>query len=144
MLPRIGKPAPAVSEFDSDPDLRISQSDSDRFPPPFPVMGKEPYSVRAGNVEVIRHCHADDAVNLGQRWGMNIEFAGVKRTGLRVALLALVLAFPFLGSRGIWEPDEGRYTNVAINMVESGDWLNPRRNDDVGHWTKRKTGVRVN
>ncbi len=67
---------------------------------------------------------------------MNIEFAGGKRTGLRVALLALVLAFPFLGSRGIWEPDEGRYTNVAINMVESGDWLNPRRNDDVGHWTK--------
>lgn len=67
---------------------------------------------------------------------MNVEFVVANRTGLWVALLALVLAFSFLGSRGIWEPDEGRYTNVAINMVESGEWLNPRRNEDVGHWTK--------
>jgi len=49
---------------------------------------------------------------------------------------ALLLAFTFLGSRGIWDPDEGRYTNVALNMLDSGDWLNPRRNDEVGHWTK--------
>lgn len=60
----------------------------------------------------------------------------VSRNRLWIALLALVLAFGFLGSRGIWDPDEGRYTNVAINMLDSGDWLNPRRNDDVGHWTK--------
>ncbi len=53
-----------------------------------------------------------------------------------IALLAIVLAFAFLGSRGIWDPDEGRYTNVALNMLDSGDWLNPRRNDEVGHWTK--------
>lgn len=55
---------------------------------------------------------------------------------LWIACLALVLALGFLGSRGIWDPDEGRYTNVAVNMLESGDWLNPRRNDEVGHWTK--------
>lgn len=53
-----------------------------------------------------------------------------------VAALILALAFTLLGSRGIWEPDEGRYTNVAVNMLESGDWMNPRRNDEVGHWTK--------
>ncbi|HEY4581397.1 MAG TPA: glycosyltransferase family 39 protein, partial [Lysobacter sp.] len=53
-----------------------------------------------------------------------------------IALLAVVLALAFLGSRGIWDPDEGRYTNVALNMLDSGDWLNPRRNDEVGHWTK--------
>jgi 4-amino-4-deoxy-L-arabinose transferase-like glycosyltransferase len=53
-----------------------------------------------------------------------------------IALLAVLLAFGFLGSRGIWDPDEGRYTNVALNMLDSGDWLEPRRNDDVGHWTK--------
>jgi 4-amino-4-deoxy-L-arabinose transferase-like glycosyltransferase len=52
------------------------------------------------------------------------------------ATLALVLAFSFLGTRGIWDPDEGRYTNVALNMLDSGDWLNPRRSDEVGHWTK--------
>ena len=55
---------------------------------------------------------------------------------LRVALLALTLALVFLGTRGIWDPDEGRYTNVALNMLDSGDWLNPRRNHEVGHWTK--------
>ncbi|MEO6365992.1 MAG: glycosyltransferase family 39 protein, partial [Luteimonas sp.] len=61
---------------------------------------------------------------------------GVSRHRLWIALLALVLAFGFLGTRGIWDPDEGRYTNVAINMLDSGDWLNPRRNEDIGHWTK--------
>lgn len=55
---------------------------------------------------------------------------------LWIVLMALALALGFLGSRGIWDPDEGRYTNVALNMLDSGDWLNPRRNDEVGHWTK--------
>lgn len=60
------------------------------------------------------------------------------RTRLVLHLFALVmmLGFAFLGTRGIWDPDEGRYTNVAVNMAESGDWLNPRRNDEIGHWTK--------
>ncbi len=60
----------------------------------------------------------------------------VSRNRLWIAMLALVLAFGFLGTRGIWDPDEGRYTNVAINMLDSGDWLNPRRNHETGHWTK--------
>lgn len=60
----------------------------------------------------------------------------LRTSGFRVAMLAIVLAFGFLGSRGIWDPDEGRYTNVALNMLDSGDWLNPRRNHEVGHWTK--------
>lgn len=55
---------------------------------------------------------------------------------LWVAMLAILLALGFLGSRGIWDTDEGRYTNVALNMLDSGDWLHPRRSDDVGHWTK--------
>lgn len=53
-----------------------------------------------------------------------------------IVLLALVLAFGFLGTRGIWDPDEGRYTNVALNMLDTGDWLNPQRSHEVGHWTK--------
>ncbi|WP_235565268.1 glycosyltransferase family 39 protein [Lysobacter sp. Root494] len=56
--------------------------------------------------------------------------------GFRITVLALVLALGFLGTRGIWDPDEGRYTNVALNMLDSGDWLNPHRSDEVGHWTK--------
>lgn len=50
--------------------------------------------------------------------------------------MVLLLAMGFLGSRGIWDPDEGRYTNVALNMLDSGDWITPRRNQDTGHWTK--------
>src|SRR5688572_4568373 len=60
----------------------------------------------------------------------------LRSPALWIAALALVLALGFLGSRGIWDPDEGRYTNVALNMLDSGDWLNPRRNMEVGHWTK--------
>ena len=55
---------------------------------------------------------------------------------LYVILLGLVLAFGFLGTRGIWDPDEGRYTNVALTMLDSGNWIDPMRNEDVGHWTK--------
>ncbi|UHQ20908.1 glycosyltransferase family 39 protein [Lysobacter sp. KIS68-7] len=38
--------------------------------------------------------------------------------------------------RGIFEPDEGRYTNVALMMLDRGDWLTPMRNEITGHWTK--------
>ena len=60
----------------------------------------------------------------------------LRRPAFWIAVMAIALALGFLGSRGIWDPDEGRYTNVALNMLDSGDWLNPRRNDEVGHWTK--------
>lgn len=60
----------------------------------------------------------------------------LRSTAFRIAVLAFVLALAFLGSRGIWDPDEGRYTNVALNMLDSGDWINPRRSHEVGHWTK--------
>lgn len=63
------------------------------------------------------------------------------RTGSRLAkvgLLVLVLLYAFFGQgvRGIWKPDEGRYTCVALNMLDSGDWLHPRLNDDKPHFTK--------
>lgn len=60
----------------------------------------------------------------------------LRRPGFWIALLAATLALALLGGRGIWDPDEGRYTNVAMHMLDSGDWLNPRRSDEVGHWTK--------
>jgi len=54
------------------------------------------------------------------------------------ALLALLLlmAFAFQGTRGIFEPDEGRYTATAINMLESGDWLVPTVDGERPHLTK--------
>jgi 4-amino-4-deoxy-L-arabinose transferase-like glycosyltransferase len=54
----------------------------------------------------------------------------------RIALLALTLGLLFLGQRGIWDPDEGRYTNVALHMLDSGNWIEPHRSAEIAHWTK--------
>lgn len=51
-------------------------------------------------------------------------------------LLMIVLCFGFLGTRSIWDPDEGRYTNVALTMLDSGNWVDPMRSEHTGHWTK--------
>jgi 4-amino-4-deoxy-L-arabinose transferase-like glycosyltransferase len=52
-----------------------------------------------------------------------------------VALLVL-MAFVFQGTRGIYEPDEGRYTAAAVNMLKSGDWLVPTVDGEHAHLTK--------
>lgn len=54
----------------------------------------------------------------------------------RVLLCVLVLGFAFLGARGLWEPDEGRYSAVALNMIETGDYLVPRLNREHAHFAK--------
>ena len=59
-----------------------------------------------------------------------------RHPALWIALFAIATTLLFLGLRGIWDPDEGRYTNVALNMLDSGDWLIPRRSYEVEHWTK--------
>ncbi len=60
----------------------------------------------------------------------------LRSPGAWIAALALVLALLLPGLRGIWDADEGRYTNVALQMVDSGDWLSPHRSEHTGHWTK--------
>ena len=52
----------------------------------------------------------------------------------RPVLLALMVAlavgwFTSLGYRDLIRPDEGRYAEIAREMVASGDWLTPRLND---------------
>jgi len=50
--------------------------------------------------------------------------------------LALLLGFAFQGTRGLWEPDEGRYTNVALQMLHGQDFISLRRNESALHFTK--------
>jgi 4-amino-4-deoxy-L-arabinose transferase len=50
--------------------------------------------------------------------------------------LLVLLAFAFQGTRGIWEPDEGRYTATSLNMLDSGDWLLPTLDGERPHLTK--------
>jgi 4-amino-4-deoxy-L-arabinose transferase-like glycosyltransferase len=55
---------------------------------------------------------------------------------LSLLLLSLVLGFSFMGSRPLFEPDEGRYTNVALTIADSGEWISLYRHPDSLHFTK--------
>ena len=53
-----------------------------------------------------------------------------------LVVLLCVMAFAFQGTRGIWEPDEGRYSSGGIHMLEGGDWLVPTVDREQPHLTK--------
>lgn len=55
---------------------------------------------------------------------------------LPVILLLITLGWVAQGSRALWEPDEGRYSAVAVQMVRSGDWLAPHLNHETPHFSK--------
>ena len=52
--------------------------------------------------------------------------AKIDRWGL--AIFAALVAFPFLGSFGLLEPDEGRFAQIGREMMATGDYLVPRLN----------------
>lgn len=56
--------------------------------------------------------------------------------GVIVAAMAMLLAFGLMGARALWDPDEGRYTNVALTMLDSGNFVDLARHHETGHWTK--------
>ena len=53
-----------------------------------------------------------------------------------VVAVVLIYACAFQGSRAIYSPDEGRYTDVAIGMLDDGDWLKPMVHPEFVHMTK--------
>ncbi len=60
------------------------------------------------------------------------------RRVLRLCLItaaALLLYLPGLGRPALWEPDEGRYAEIAREMYVSGDYVTPR-NDFVRYFEK--------
>lgn len=46
------------------------------------------------------------------------------------------MALAFQGSRGLWDPDEGRYSNVALQMLKTGDPVTLYRHPASFHFTK--------
>jgi 4-amino-4-deoxy-L-arabinose transferase-like glycosyltransferase len=52
----------------------------------------------------------------------------VPRTGIVLGLLALLLWFGNLDYRKLIKTDEGRYAEIAREMMASGDWVTPRLN----------------
>src|SRR5689334_9789776 len=56
---------------------------------------------------------------------------GDRRRPLRLlvcALFAAVLYLPALGRPALWEPDEGRYAEIAREMLLTHDFVTPRDN----------------
>ena len=54
---------------------------------------------------------------------------------LALAAFALVMGLVFIGTRGLWEPDEGRYAECAREMLATGDFMTPRLGAEP-HFTK--------
>ena len=55
---------------------------------------------------------------------------------LLLSALLLVLGLAFQGTRGLWSPDEGRFTGGAVQMLDSGHWLVPRYSPDQPNLSK--------
>ncbi len=53
-----------------------------------------------------------------------------QRPWVRLLALGLLLGFAFQGSRSLWSTDEGRYTDGALQMLESGNYLVPAYSPD--------------
>jgi 4-amino-4-deoxy-L-arabinose transferase-like glycosyltransferase len=63
--------------------------------------------------------------------------AFIEKHALFVLILtACVWALAFQGSRGLLEPDEGRYSNVALQILQHNDWVSLYRNQESLHFTK--------
>ncbi len=61
-----------------------------------------------------------------------------KKTWFHLLVLIVIGSFFLffkLGERALFDPDEGRYAEIAREMYESGDWITPRLNE-VKHFDK--------
>ena len=63
------------------------------------------------------------------------EYALTKKYHLFLVAAAIIVAFGFQGTRGLFESTEGRYAECAREMIETNNWLIPQL-DYSPHWTK--------
>ncbi len=61
--------------------------------------------------------------------------ADLRRYKILLFVLSLTVAFAFQGSRALYETTEGRYAEVALEMLKSGNFLEPTLNGRP-HWAK--------
>ncbi|MBE1159083.1 ArnT family glycosyltransferase [Dyella acidiphila] len=61
------------------------------------------------------------------------------RALLWLIALGLLLGFAFQGTRGLWGPDEGRYVDAALQMLDTGDYLTPGYSPDEVNFSKPPT-----
>lgn len=59
-----------------------------------------------------------------------------QRPWVRLLVLGLLLGFAFQGTRGLWSPDEGRYADGALQMLDSGNYLMPAYSPDRTNLSK--------
>lgn len=59
---------------------------------------------------------------------MDASYKKKKLIVFAIAALILIIYFVPLGSHGLLEPDEGRYSEIPREMVETGDFVTPRLN----------------
>jgi 4-amino-4-deoxy-L-arabinose transferase len=50
---------------------------------------------------------------------------------LFLIVLTFILAFSLQGVRGIWQPDEGYYVGISVQMTHEGQYLIPKLNEEV-------------
>lgn len=63
----------------------------------------------------------------------------VRQPGRPIRRLLVFFTLLFLASafaRPLWEPDEGRYTDAALEMLRTGDWWRPALNPEQPHFSK--------
>lgn len=59
-----------------------------------------------------------------------------RRMLVGLVCLGLLLGLAFQGSRGLWNPDEGRYVDGALQMLDSGNYLVPAYSPDEVNLSK--------
>jgi 4-amino-4-deoxy-L-arabinose transferase len=80
--------------------------------------------------------HESPPAGAARRWTLQSLVAAAAAHPVALVLALACYALAFQGSRALWEPDEGRYTAVALEMQRRGDYLLPHLNRESIHLTK--------